>query len=535
MPSLAEMIGGQPADSASLRQAVVTAAPTAGTAQIRMAGSTTDISGVKILAPATVANGDTVWVLQQGYVLMVIGAIARSAANWDGAAEFGNGIEIFHPGGTSYIDFHNTAAGVGTADYNMRMINDATGVLTVRGGRLVVDSTAVDNITATGSGATFRLDSRDGTGTWVMYATGATFRWWKGSDQMYLDANGLTVLARNYVGLSGAHGASYAQFSHSAMWNQTAYGYMQSSGGEVFLSTSGNMNFRVNNNQKMMMDTNAINFYIRLVLLDQVIHSRTYGDDWHVHGWWSGNDGWRITEYGGLYFRVRDQDPAFEIFATGVSRFRKFDQIGAYDTSAIVTYSLGGGTGAKIGLWSGGQNAAQILKCWGSTIEGRTWDDAGWGIINADLNDMSTVEGKTNVKRLAKITKAGHKAKMQRLEPIHYVRKTDEDDRCVNCLATGKARKAAGDGFTDEPCPDCTGTKKKPLDKSQKKNAATGFLSFAAEEMAVEFPEAVHFDLDESPVAIKPISVVAILWEQVKDLEERLAAAEGTIQGMQKK
>jgi len=127
---------------------------------------------------------------------------------------------------------------------------------------------------------------------------------------------------------------------------------------------------------------------------------------------------------------------------------------------------------------------------------------------------------------LAKSDKTSHKAKMKNLEPIHYVRKTDEDDRCVNCHATGKAKKAHGDEFLDEPCPWCEGTKKKKLDKSQKKNAATGFLSFAAEEMAEAFPEAVHFDLDEKPVAIKPISVVAILWEQVKELEERLLAVE---------
>ena len=406
---------------------------------------------------------------------------------------------------------------------------------------LWVDSASASGVVSTGAGAGYEFRERDATGNqWVLYATAAIARLWRGGygDRFYFEPSRpyFRIGDTHYMGYAGAYGGSYAQFSHWNYRDDTNYGYMQSNVGMVFLSAPNEVHLRINNSDKWWLDNNAVNLAnCRMVLNSNRIDTRGYGDDWHTHQWWSGNDGWRITEYGGLYFRVRDQDPALEILATGVSRFRRFDQIGAYDVSAIMTKSEGGGTGAKVGFWSAGQNAAQILKCWGSTIEGRTWDDGGWGIINADLNDMSTESGKSKIRKLAKAEKAKHKDKMKRLEPIHYVRKTDEDDRCVNCLATGKKRKPHGDEFLDEICPDCAGTKKKKLDKSQKKNAETGFFSFSAEEMAVEFPEAVHFDLDEAPVAIKPVSLIAILWEDNKNQQDQIDALEARLKVLEKK
>jgi hypothetical protein len=74
MPSLAEAIGNV-GSGLALRQAVVTAVPTSGTCQIRMGGSTTDIAGVPMLTSASVSNGDTVWVLQDGNSLLIVGTL----------------------------------------------------------------------------------------------------------------------------------------------------------------------------------------------------------------------------------------------------------------------------------------------------------------------------------------------------------------------------------------------------------------------------------------------------------------------------
>lgn len=516
---------------------------------------------------ANVGNGDFVFPAK----LNVTGQ-----AWFKGAATlFDNGLELANPSGTPYIDFH-AEVDVNAADYDWRLIRqsdhmalaksggaffesgafrfysdgtlhcagiglgqdntDNLGIM-ILGGRITITSTLASNVVAKGSGAGYEFAPRDGTtGPWVWYSSTANqAKLWQGGDKItvYADRPSISLGDRNYIGYPGAYGGNYAVFCHwSYRDDANAYGYMQSNSGEVFLSSGTAVRMRINNTDKWWCDWNAVNLSnCRMVLNSNRIDTRGYGDDWHTMQWWSGNDGWRVTEYGGLYWRVRDQDPAVQINATGMTMFRKFDQLGAYDQSAIMTKSEGGGTGARIGFWSAGQNAAQILKCWGSTIEGRTWDDGGWGIINADLNDMSTEAGKASIQR---VDKTGHKDKLKKLKPIKYVRKTDLDDRCVNCRGTGKALHPHRDELTEEVCPYCNGTKKKERDKAQKKNAETGFMSFSAEEMAVEFPEAVHFDLDENPVAIKPIALIAVLWEQVKDLQEQLDSLPATSLGQVK-
>ncbi len=79
---LAELIGRTSGKDTRLRQAIVTAAPSAGTCTIRFGdlASTTaadDIAGVRMLSSASVSNGDTVWVLQTGGALLIIGRIAQ--------------------------------------------------------------------------------------------------------------------------------------------------------------------------------------------------------------------------------------------------------------------------------------------------------------------------------------------------------------------------------------------------------------------------------------------------------------------------
>jgi hypothetical protein len=82
--SLAELIGKPtPGRDLRLRQALVTSVPVGGVCTIRfgdLASTTTadDIAGVSSLTTASISNGDAVWVVQTGGVLLVVGRIGGS-------------------------------------------------------------------------------------------------------------------------------------------------------------------------------------------------------------------------------------------------------------------------------------------------------------------------------------------------------------------------------------------------------------------------------------------------------------------------
>jgi hypothetical protein len=80
---------------------------------------------------------------------MTTGAFTFNSSVTFGATTFsgtltttGNGLELYQPASTPFIDFHHAAnsAGDGGADYNMRIINDASGQLSVFGGKLAMGS-----------------------------------------------------------------------------------------------------------------------------------------------------------------------------------------------------------------------------------------------------------------------------------------------------------------------------------------------------------------------------------------------------------
>lgn len=80
MTSLAELIGKPPPGDVQLLQALVTSGPTNGVATIRfgdLAHTTAadDIANVPILGSAVITNGDAVWVLRSGGLLLIVGAV----------------------------------------------------------------------------------------------------------------------------------------------------------------------------------------------------------------------------------------------------------------------------------------------------------------------------------------------------------------------------------------------------------------------------------------------------------------------------
>ena len=77
--SLAELIGKTPpGEDTRLRQAIVTSVPAGGTCTVRFGGTDVldNIAGVHYLSYASFVNGDTVWLLQTGGVLLILGKVA---------------------------------------------------------------------------------------------------------------------------------------------------------------------------------------------------------------------------------------------------------------------------------------------------------------------------------------------------------------------------------------------------------------------------------------------------------------------------
>ena len=448
----------------------------------------------------------------------------------------------------AYIDFHASGNAAEANDYDVRL-RAAADWLYVEGGGLEISGGPGTNVVTRGSGAGYEFQERDTGTAWVLYSNAAVARLWRGSD-LHLWGTDYFRASVARIGYGGFYG-NFACFAHMDRWAAGQYALLQGPGGETYLNAyTGAVYIRWQNNDKLVIDVNASSFRNRIVLNDNRIDTRGWGDDWHCAQWWSGNDGWRHTEYGGFYFRVRDSDPVFEITATGRSKFHKFDQIGAYDQSAVLTHSSGGGTGAKYGYWSMGQNAAHIHKCWGSSIEVRNWDDGNWGYSVGDFNDVSTLRAKVpeSIERMKdKLPKVQRREKHKKIQGIKYKRPLE--DACVNCLSTGlkanrqdQTEKQRGEqvaaslfGATLEKCPDCQGSGKKTPDPGAQKNFDTGLFGFAAEELAVEFPEVVFFDREGLPVAVKPNALIALLWEDNKDQQEEIDALEARVAQLEKK
>lgn len=119
------------------------ASSTAGGVRVETGSSTADdISGVRYLASVSVSAGDTVWVLRTGGALLIIGKLSSSIY---GNPEFRDGLELYHPSSTPYVDFHRATspAGDSNADYDVRLINDANDQLSLAGGKLAINGTTI--------------------------------------------------------------------------------------------------------------------------------------------------------------------------------------------------------------------------------------------------------------------------------------------------------------------------------------------------------------------------------------------------------
>lgn len=477
MPSLADLIGRPPPGDIELLQATVSGAPGSGVATIHFGDPTQTLSGVRALTSASFSDGDSVWVLKRGGSLIILGRLAATS----GGVMTSPGLELYHPSSTPYIDFHSAAspAGDSNADYNIRLINDATGQLSVLGGKLVINGTALQGTPGRNYFKDSEVSAGNGLrvgGAWGYYgiysesgdvvvgsATGIVrFN----NESTYLDGNGLTIKGRNYVGVSGAHGTLFAQFSHSAFWNTNAYGYMQSSDGSVYISSSGTTYLRINNSTKAT---------------------------------WSGSE-----------FYVGDgSNMRFQAY--------RFDQLGNWDVTAILSHSAGGSSGTRLSMWDEGHNAAGIWQYWGSGayMEHRNWNNSAWGPIWASAFTVnSQAAHKEGIVPLRTQQGGSLREKARKLKPVHF--KWDQNKR---------------HGPADASKPTQRG-------KQLRKNEDSGWFGLVVEDVEALFPEAVVYDQptrhtggwkDDDPLVptgLDVMSVVTVALQLAQEAHDRLDAVE---------
>lgn len=119
----------------ALRQGVVTGTPDNInlTCSVFIAGNDTAVS-LKYMAHVAPVSDDPVWIMQNGTDMLVIGKTKIGAGGTQSASVYSDGLELYHSGSTPYIDFHRAAnpAGDSNADYNIRLINNATNYLSIQ-------------------------------------------------------------------------------------------------------------------------------------------------------------------------------------------------------------------------------------------------------------------------------------------------------------------------------------------------------------------------------------------------------------------
>lgn len=199
MANLAKMIGGQP-EPVRLRQATVTAAPSGGAAPVQFGAGATAIAGVRHLASANIANGDVVWVLQNGYDLLIVGKV--------GAYQIGGTDQTV----TEPLQFPST---ITDNKINLWSTSYSIGVRS---------HTLVFRTGGSNADLQFVFEQSGGNRIASMY---------------YGPYGGLAHIGNAYVGAHPVHGASWAGFGHWDRQATTEYAFMQASSGDVLVNSGG--------------------------------------------------------------------------------------------------------------------------------------------------------------------------------------------------------------------------------------------------------------------------------------------------------
>jgi hypothetical protein len=500
MPDLVRMIG-EPTRSVQLRQATVTATSTAGTATIRFGTGGGEIAGVRVLGSASFGANTAVWVLQQGYDMLIIGQVKAATASAALPQTVYEGLEIYHPT-LPMIDFHRAAnpAGDSNADYNVRLVNNAVDTLSM-------------HTAAAGRWGIFRV------GTTPNACIGA-YGW---------DSN-------------WAHFGCWEDFATSA-----GYAFLSHRDGDTIVNARANVYIRrngVTNDNELRLDASGLYVSDDIAIpSDRALYFKGPWDASHMIHHSAADDGFRYITWN--YHRF---------YLTGAERARFQAADGLYMFSGWVrTYADRGyyfedrGCGWHSGAWliihNYGEGKLRHHKNvwmnsgnWGSMPEsesagnqdvGYAWhmpgwraigmwlgtdnivriqqDTGGWPRVDCDVNDVSGADTKRDMEDIAESVLG----KMKQLKPIRFKRKPDQKMREKWLQEVAEGRWAP---------------EQVEIVRRMDEEVHAGFT---AENMAAVFPEVATLNPATGEYdGIRYRELVAPLVRAVQELTDRLEALE---------
>lgn len=528
MQSLGELIGKtDPLASVRLRQATVTAAPSVGTATIRLGGGTDaadNISGVRMLANAQVANGDTVWVLQTGGSLLVLGKIATSSTTGGADATY-TGTVYADRFVVSPDDFDDQKLTLwSTLPHSIGIRANTLGffVPVNVGHRFYVDNVERALIDANGVTTAYHFT--------LPYQSWLYLRGYGDASHSLrvppLASYAASVWAQDGPVLSGWAHVVLATASGGLTWRLVV--------GNDYACVRGKLSVGSSATNDAQSDFESITTYGGGSGISMRQRSRTWSDATNRFAIYTTADQLRIYTPS-----VAD---AIWVDTTGQIEFYRFDQIGNWSASGVRLHAQGAATGCRISFWSQGQGSAPILKSWGETFEFRNNADSGFILIRASVFEVnSTRESKLAI-RLAdeRLSRLERRRRHRRLRSVHFHRPNPLG--CASCQGTGLAvnhgdlNTATGAavgalfGGLAAPCPDCGGNPQSKVWASDLKSEEHGWFGFVAEEVVAEFPEVVAWAQDgldnpPQPSGLDMMGLIAVLWELVRDLDDRIDLA----------
>lgn len=512
MPDLAKLMAG-PEKTLTLRMAKISTVQT-GTATVLMGGDTTAIAEVPYLSSYQPAVNDICWIIQNGTDLIIIGRISADTSlitTYPGVLQATKFIsspssdaddKFIIKSGVAHIG-HRTSTTDGFYLYSsgghfsfeapggswaMRYGPTEVNVSTERGLKVMGNFEAADHYATnwyrsltSGIGWYHNVHG----GGWMM--SDVTWMRCYGDKQIYTNS----LVAANVARIGGLAYSDHAEFGHANKFGNTSqFGILHRWDGNLYLNSNSQVQCSINN---VMTSRQTPNFFFM-------------GDDMKLE-------------------------------------VRKAAQGGSWTNAGIIDHNAGSGT--LIAFWSEGQGAAPQFKAWAGDFECRDLNDGGYTVIRASAFNPSRAEFKDNIKAATvALPKTERKQRIKNINTVHYKWK-EPVHHCANCEGTGlkinhlglpeaerhtMAVAALLGQATTEPCPTCKGDPKKPP-AAWKKGQDSGWYGFLVDDIALHFPELVgwkEYHPGEEPVAeaIDLMGVIALLWEEVKDLEDRMLIAE---------
>ncbi len=265
--------------------------------------------------------------------------IVSGAGISPGTSAFYNGLELYQPASTPYIDFHRAAnsAGDGGADYDVRLILDANDRLSLIGGGLRM------------SAGNFWMESGQLyiTNGWLRTQTtgqgwyhevhgGGIFMRNNTSVEVY---GGREFYAENWIGALEARmgrwggSAGHAVFTHSG---SGSLGYMVRNDYRLWAMCNGTFHVRADGNDVIAFQNDYLHHYRPINMARNQIRLYEWNDGNHVVVYLAGSDteGPNVHGWGGGQIRSAANDATARL-QWGDGNFVLFDNGGAWGMKSI--------------------------------------------------------------------------------------------------------------------------------------------------------------------------------------------------------